>query len=134
MPEAFFAGMKGISDAAASFSASVAAGVGVNENGGQALIKAIDKMHKGVTNALQKSDVISQQPPLGTTPAAQVYKPYLATIATDPVQGFIAAAEELQKKLLQMRADVEKAMAAYQATDEDAKQGINKAGGPTLSA
>lgn len=134
MPEAFFAGMKGISDAAASFSSSVAAGVGVNEHGGQALIKAIDRMYRGVTNALQKSEIISQEPPLGTTPAAQVYKPYLATIATDPVQGFITAAQELKKKLEQMRSDVEKAMAAYQATDEDAKQGITKAGGPTLSA
>lgn len=134
MPEAFFAGMKGISDSVAAFSASVADGVGVNEHGGQALIKAIDKMYDGITRALGRSDIISQQPPLGTTPAAQVYKPYLATIATDPAQGFITAAKELQKKLEQMRSDVEKAMAAYQATDENAKQGITKAGGPTLSA
>jgi hypothetical protein len=29
---------------------------------------------------------------------------------------------------------VEKAMAAYQTADQDAKQGVTKAGGPTLSA
>lgn len=134
MPEAFFAGMKGISDSVAAFSASVADGVGVNEHGGQALIKAIDRMHKGISNALQKTEFLSQEPPLGTTPAAQVYKPFLATIATDPAQGFITAAKKFQKELEQMRADVEKAMATYQTADEDAKQGITKAGGPTLSA
>lgn len=134
MPEAFFAGMKGISDSVAAFSASVADGVGVNEHGGQALIKAIDRMHKGISNALQKTEFLSQEPPLGTTPAAQVYKPFLATIATDPAQGFITAAKKFQKELEQMRADVEKAMAAYQTADEDAKQGITRAGGPTLSA
>ena len=91
-------------------------------------------MYRGVTNALQKSEIISQEPPLGTTPAAQVYKPYLATIATDPVQGFITAAQELKTKLEQMRSDVEKAMAVYKTADQDAEQGINKAGGPTLSA
>lgn len=134
MPEAFFAGMKGISDSVAAFSASVADGVGVNEHGGQALIKAIDKMHEGVARALRQSEILSQEPPLGTTPAAQVYKPYLATIATDPAQGFITAAKELKTKLEQMRSDVEKAMAAYKTADQDAEQGINKAGGPTLSA
>ncbi|MDX8145030.1 hypothetical protein SK854_23170 [Lentzea sp. BCCO 10_0061] len=134
MPEAFFAGMQGIRDSAASFSASVAAGVGVNESGGQALIKAIDKMYEGVTNALSKSDYLSQEPPLGTTPAAQVYKPFLASVATDPAQGFITAATKFKQDLEQMRSDVEKAMAAYQTADQDAKQGISKAAGPTLSA
>ncbi|MDX8035850.1 hypothetical protein SK803_37110 [Lentzea sp. BCCO 10_0856] len=129
MPEAFFSGMRGISESVAAFSASVAAGVGVNEQGGQALIKAVDKMHKGISDALQKTEFLSQEPPLGTTPAAQVYKPFLATIATDPAQGFITAAKQFQKELEQMRADVEKAMAAYQTADQDAKQGINKAGG-----
>jgi hypothetical protein len=129
MPEAFFSGMRGISESVAAFSASVAAGVGVNEQGGRALIKAVDKMHKGISDALQKTEFLSQEPPLGTTPAAQVYKPFLATIATDPAQGFITAAKQFQKELEQMRADVEKAMAAYQTADQDAKQGINKAGG-----
>lgn len=134
MPEALFAGMKGISDSAASFSASVAAGVGVSDSGGQALIKAIEKMHDGVTKALKKADYLSAEPPLGTTPAAQVYKPFLASIATDPAQGFITAAKQFQKDLEQMRSDVEKAMAAYKTADEDAKQGISRAGGPIVSA
>ena len=134
MPEAFFAGMQGISDSAASFSASVAVGVGVNESGGQALIKAIDRMLKGVDKALRKSEVLSQEPPLGTTPAAQVYKPFLASIAADPAQGFVPAAKKLQADLERMRSDVERAMATYQASDENAKQGIKRAGGPTYSA
>lgn len=134
MPEAFFTGMQGISDSAASFSASVAAGVGVNESGGEALIKAISRMQRGVAKALQKAELLSQEPPLGTTPAAQVYKPFLASIAADPVQGFVPAAKKLQQDLERMRTDVEQAMAAYKATDEDAEQGIKRAGGPTYSA
>ncbi|SDH57775.1 hypothetical protein SAMN05216553_13021 [Lentzea fradiae] len=134
MPEAIFAGMQGISDSAVRFSASVAAGVGVSESGGQALIKAVDRMLKGVDKALRKSEVLSQEPPLGTTPAAQVYKPFLASIAADPAQGFVPAAKKLQADLERMRSDVERAMATYQASDENAKQGIKRAGGPTYSA
>ncbi|MFI9818655.1 hypothetical protein [Saccharothrix variisporea] len=134
MSDALFAGLRGISDAAASFSTLVAGGVGVNEHGGQALIKAIDKMLDGVTRALRQSHIIGQEPPLGTTPAAQVYKPYLATIATDPVQGFITAAQELKEKLVQMRSDVEQAMAVYQTTEQDNEQRFAMPGGPTLSA
>lgn len=134
MAEAFFAGLGGIGDAVARFSTAAASGVGVNESGGQALIKAIDTMHDGVTDALQKASVLGQEPALGTTPAALVYKPFLATIATDPVQGFLPAMKKFQEDLVQFRSDVEKAMATYQATDEDAQQGITKAGGPTYSA
>ncbi|MFD5831554.1 hypothetical protein [Lentzea sp. NPDC060358] len=134
MPEALFAGMKGISDSIARFSASVAAGVGVSDSGGQALITAVEKMHDGITEALKRADYLSAEPPLGTTPAAQIYKPFLASIATDPAQGFITAAKEFQKDLEQMRSDVEKAMAAYKTADEDSKQGISRAGGPVASA
>jgi hypothetical protein len=91
-------------------------------------------MLKGVDKALRKSEVLSQEPPLGTTPAAQVYKPFLASIAADPAQGFVPAAKKLQADLERMRSDVERAMATYQATDENAKQGIKRAGGPTYSA
>lgn len=134
MPEAFFAGLAGISSAVASFRTAAASGVGVNEFGGQALLTAIEKMHDGVTKALDKADYLSQEPALGTTPAAVVYKPFLATVATDPVQGFIPAMKKFQEDLVQFRSDVEKSMAAYQAVDQDAQQGIVKAGGPTLTA
>jgi len=134
MADAFFAGLSGISDAVARFSAAASAGVGVNESGGQALLKAIDTMHDGVTDALAKADRLAQEPPLGTTPAAQVYKPFLATIATDPVQGFIPAMRKFQEDLVTFRADVEKSMATYEEVDQGARQGITKAGGPTLFA
>jgi hypothetical protein len=50
-------------------------------------MKAIDGLHEQVVNAIARSDVLGQEPPLGATPAAQVYKPFLATIATDPSPG-----------------------------------------------
>ncbi|NUT49539.1 MAG: hypothetical protein HOV94_19860 [Saccharothrix sp.] len=122
-----------MSDSMTTFSALVAGGVGVNEHGGQALIRAIDTMHEGIKWALGRSEVIGQEPPLGTTPAAQVYKPYLATVATDPAQGFLSAAEQFEKDLEQFRADVTQAMATYQTNDEEQAQRVKNAGGPILS-
>jgi hypothetical protein len=117
----------------ANLKAASAQGFGVSEAGGQALIKAIDTMYDGVTEALDKSLLLGQEPPLGTTPAAQVYKPFLATIATDPAQGFIAAMKEFQQDLLDAKESIRKSMDVYKATDQGNQQGFKKAGESTYS-
>jgi hypothetical protein len=63
------------------------------------------------------------------TPAAQVYEPFLATVATDPVQGFIPALQRLQKDLEDTKDMIKKSMETYQATDHGNMQGIKTAGG-----
>ncbi|MFD0199890.1 MULTISPECIES: hypothetical protein [Saccharothrix] len=134
MAGGLLAGISGMSGAVAAFSAATAAGFTISETGGQALIRAIDNMHEGATDALRRAEFLSQEPPLGTTPAAQVYKPFLATIATDPIQGFIPAMRRFQDDLNQLRSKVEQAMTTYQVTDQGAGQGVTRAGGPTLTA
>jgi hypothetical protein len=134
MAEGFLAGISGMSGAVAGFSAATAAGFTISETGGQALIRAIDNMLEGVIDARRNAERLAQEPPLGTTPAAQVYKPFLATIATDPVQGFIPALIKFQDDLDQLRSNVEQAIAAYQTSDQDAGRGVANAGGPTLTA
>lgn len=133
MPASFGESLGGASLAVANLKAASAQGFGVSEAGGQALIKAIDTMYDGVTEALDKSLLLGQEPPLGTTPAAQVYKPFLATIATDPAQGFIAAMKEFQQDLLDAKESIRKSMDVYKATDQGNQQGFKKAGESTYS-
>lgn len=134
MTEGLLAGISGMSGAVAGFSAAIAAGVTISETGGQALIRAIDNMLNGVTDAISRADLLGQEPQLGTTPAAEVYKPFLATIATDSTQGFIPTMIKLKKDLEQLRFDVEQAMTTYQTTDQNAEKVFTNADGPTLTA
>src|SRR4030088_2113894 len=81
-------------------------GFGISHNGGQALINAIDELKSAVEDALVKSDQLAQQPKLGTTPAANVFKPFLATVASDPVQGAIPALKTLHTDLINAHAAI----------------------------
>jgi hypothetical protein len=134
MPASFGESLSGANLAVASLKAASAQGFSVNEAGGKALIDAINTMYDEVTEALDKSAFLGQQPPLGTTPAAQVYKPFLATIATNPVQGFITAMKKFQQDLVDTKELIQKSMDTYKATDEGSQQGINKAGRSIHSA
>jgi hypothetical protein len=100
-------------------------GFGISHDGGQALLHAIDDLHKAVTSALRKSTQLEQQPPLGTTPAANVYKPFLATVASDPAQGALPVFKKLQTDLVNAHAAIKKAMQNFQET-EQANTGIWK--------
>jgi hypothetical protein len=93
-------------------------GFGISGNGGQALIHAIDDLSKAVETALSRAQILSMDPALGTTPAATVYKPFLATVATDPAQGAIPVLKKLQKDLTNAHAAIQKAMQNYQATEQ----------------
>jgi hypothetical protein len=90
---AAFAGMGTAIDGIVA--AANSGGFGINETGGQSLINAIDDLATAVAKALHQSAMLEREPPLGDTPAANVYKPFLATIASDPVQGAIPALTKL---------------------------------------
>ena len=98
---------------------------GISHDGGQALINAIDDLHTAVTSALRKSKQLEKQPALGTTPAANVYKPFLATVASDPAQGALPVFKKLQTDLVNAHAAIKKAMQNFQET-EHANTGIWK--------
>ncbi|PWK80652.1 hypothetical protein C8D88_12316 [Lentzea atacamensis] len=123
--------VSGFGDALNSLKAvGAAGGWAINDSGGQALISAAQDLHDELTELLHQTDQLAEELPLGTTPAAQVYKPYQATIASDPHQGLIIVLRKLQEQALEFKTEVEKAMAAYQSADEGSQHGIKKAGGP----
>jgi hypothetical protein len=104
----------GISEAVSGIVAASDAGFMVSENGGQPLLDAIRDLQREVATALARADFLQQQPPLGTTPNAVIYKPFLSTIASDPSQGAIPVLRQLQRDLLSAEAAIKKAMANYQ--------------------
>jgi hypothetical protein len=114
-PGAAFAG---IGSAVSGIVLAANNGFGISENGGQALVHAIDDLSKAVETALSRAAYLGKDPALGTTPAAAVYKPFLATVATDPAQGAIPVLRKLQKELTDARTAIQKAMQNFQATEQ----------------
>lgn len=108
---------QGISSAVSGIVAASDAGFAISENGGQSLLNAIEDLQEAVRTALGKSSALEQQPALGSTPNANVYKPFLATVASDPTQGAIPVLRKLQADLNNAHAAVKKAMDNYQNTD-----------------
>lgn len=128
----FWSSVGGFGDALDSLKAVGAqGGWAINESGGQALISAAQDLYDELGEILASSRDLGQELPLGTTPAAQVYKPFMATVATDPSQGAFAVLTKLREEALEFKGEVEKAMAAYESADEAGQQGIDRAGGPT---
>jgi hypothetical protein len=132
--EGLLAGISGMSAAVAQFGAATAAGFTISAHGGEALIQAINRIVQNSDRLSMEVSRLRQEPPLGTTPAAQVYKPFLATIASDPDQGFETALARFTADLIRLRTEVDRAMGHYRTTDQDAADGVTAAGGPTLSA
>ncbi|MGM1064412.1 hypothetical protein [Saccharothrix sp. Mg75] len=128
MANAAVTGIAGMGHAVSGFSAATAAGFRIGAAGGQALIDAVDGMLAEIRDALASANRLSQEPPLGTTPAAVVYKPFLATVATDEVQGFIPVLVGFQQDLVRFRSDVEKSMGVYRGTDQDSATVVATAG------
>ncbi|WP_156754026.1 hypothetical protein [Actinokineospora pegani] len=101
----------------ASFASAAAAGqFAVNESGGQALISAIDKLQSWLDSNLLKLRRLEQEPPLGSSHAALVVKPFMVDVATD-AQGFLTQLTALNESLTVAREAIITAMAQYQDTD-----------------
>ena len=122
----------GFGDALNSLKAvGASGGWAINESGGRALISAAQELYEELGAILAQTDQLSEELPLGTTPAAQVYKPFMATVASDPAQGAVTVLTKLREEALEFKGEVEKAMAAYESADEAGQQGIDKAAGPS---
>ncbi|QQQ75530.1 hypothetical protein IOD16_31265 [Saccharothrix sp. 6-C] len=132
--DAIVAGISGMSTAISDFGAAVGAGFVVSAKGGAALVEAIDRIVSQSQRHIMTADRLSQEPPLGTTPGAQVYKPFLATIASDPDEGLVPALQKFTTDLALLRDQVLQAMDLYRTTDQGAAHGVTDAGGPSLSA
>jgi hypothetical protein len=119
---------QGITEAANGIVAAALQGFAISENGGQPLLDAIQDLRDEVEHALYASQNLQSQPPLGTTPNAEIYKPFLATIASDPVQGAIPVFRQLQDDLDRAAAAIKQAMANYRDADVSAGADIAAAG------
>ena len=112
------ASLAGISEATRQLSAAANVGFTFSGPGAQALLTAVTEMLRDVHYVLDNADQFTQEPALGQTPAAQVYKPFMASIASDPVQGFIPFLKRLQQDLVDVEASLKKSMEAYTHGDE----------------
>lgn len=109
---------QGISAAVGQLTAASNAGFTVSDEGGQALLNAIDTLHTKVVGHLRKAGELTQVLPLGSSPAANTYKPFLSTIASDPVQGAVPVLKQLKQDLETAHDAIQKNMASYQQTEQ----------------
>jgi hypothetical protein len=123
----FGAAFEGISAAVADLN-SAAGGFAISESGGLALAKALQDAIDKLRETLRHAGGLSQQRPLGMTPAAIVYKPFLSSIADDPVQGFLPAAQQLITQLESARETILKSIDATMSADSGAAQNIASTG------
>lgn len=94
------------------------AGFGISENGGQPLLDAIHDLQVQVADALRDSANLEQEPPLGSTPNAKIYKPFIATVASDPTQGAVTVLKRLHDDLDDAYAAIQKSISNYERADE----------------
>jgi hypothetical protein len=119
---------QGITEAANGIVAAALQGFAISENGGQPLLDAIQDLKIELESALRDSSKLEMEPALGNTPNAKIYKPFLATVATDPVQGAIPVFRQLLDDLNKAEAAIRQAMANYRDADVSAGADITAAG------
>ncbi|RZS44920.1 hypothetical protein EV193_101801 [Herbihabitans rhizosphaerae] len=118
---------KMLADGAQGLHAAAAKGdIEVEPTGGQALIRAIDKL-QGFINEQEGNAVNRQQePPLGDSNGARVIKPFVASVASDPGQGFYPMLKHLRTQLNTYKDAITMAMNNYKATDLRQASGMNR--------
>ncbi|NUT50613.1 MAG: hypothetical protein HOV94_25385 [Saccharothrix sp.] len=104
--------------------ASAAGGFTITGDGGRALLRALDDLEDKLTVALGQAETLGRSPRLGTTPAALVYRPFLATIATDDGQGLVPTVHHLLASVARARAAITDALAAYRDGEGSAHAAI----------
>jgi hypothetical protein len=107
----------GIFAAVQGFAKSAAAGsFSVNETGGRALLTAIREMRDWIDSQEPNFVRLRQQPPLGSSHAAETMKPYVTEVAADD-KGFLTMLQEFRSSLDEAERGINAAMATYRETD-----------------
>ncbi|WP_091376167.1 hypothetical protein [Actinokineospora alba] len=91
----------------------------VNEEGGEALLRAIRDMVKWVDSEANQLSRLNEQAMLGDSNGARVMKPHLQQVANDG-QGFNTQLKEFRASLTKAEEGIMQAMANYRNTDEAA--------------
>jgi hypothetical protein len=116
---AFMSNVGGAVQHAADLNAAIGSGFSLDYEGAQQLLTFVTSMETAVAKVLRRADVLSQEPQLGSTPAANVYKPYLPSIATDPGQGFLPVMAKLQQQLNQAATNIQGSLTEYEQNEQN---------------
>jgi hypothetical protein len=116
-------GFAGVTEAVQQLKTAATTGGGftISDDGAHTLNSALQQVLDQVGLALGKGQLLGHRPALGTTPAANAYKPFLATIWSDGAQGGEAALKQLQKDLQDAMDTITKASASYQHNEQQIK-------------
>jgi hypothetical protein len=117
-----------ISAAVTGLVAASRTGFTISESGAKPLLAAIEDLAGVVAGAMGQSSVLTSHLPLGGTPNATVYKPFLATIATDPEQGAIPALTKLHDDLANAYTAIKKAMDDYREVEARNTSAVKNSG------
>lgn len=107
-------------------------GFTIDDQAGKDLQAAITRLKTVVRDALRSSSRLGQAPPLGTSPAADVYKPFIATVASDPAQGAIPVLEQMLNDLVDAYDTIGRSMVSYRRSEQGNTSGITGAGNSHL--
>jgi hypothetical protein len=111
-------GASGMLTAATQLNDAISGGFSMNYEGVQALLTYTKNLQQAVARALASQATLSQTPQLGATPAANTFKPYLPTIATDSSQGLIPVLQKLAQQLEQSATNLQNSLNAYERADK----------------
>ncbi|GAA0631143.1 hypothetical protein GCM10010174_59980 [Kutzneria viridogrisea] len=122
-----YAAIDGISGAVSQLkAASASGGFSITEEGADPLLKAVAAMKAEVMKHLSDAQHLEQQLPLGQTPGASVYKPFLASVAGDQVQGLAPFLRKLQSDLNEIEDTIKKSVSLQRGSDQSAATLVNK--------
>lgn len=109
---------RSIMDSMVDFAKTAAeGGFEITEEGGDHLLKAIDKFQNWLDDQSDRIYMLEQDRQLGGSNGAKVIGPYLQDVVIDD-QGFIPQLRALRDSLKEARRGIELAMAAYRRTEE----------------
>jgi hypothetical protein len=124
------AALQQASQSAQAFKAAAMSGqFSVDPAAVQVLVQKINNALGDLANTAGKVRVVQQQVPLGTSPGAQVMKPFLASVGDGHPQSLNLQLEALQQILIDTRDGLIATVKGYQGTDAGSAQGIRGAGG-----
>ncbi|HWC78877.1 MAG TPA: hypothetical protein VG756_02830, partial [Pseudonocardiaceae bacterium] len=113
-------GFAGVTEAVAELKTAATTGGGftISDDGANTLTSALNAVLDQVNIALAKGVELGHQPALGTTPAANTLKPFLATIWSDGAQGGQKALAQLKQDLSDAIDTIKKSSASYQRNEQ----------------
>lgn len=120
------AGLEGMASGFSDLKSAISCGgVTFTEESANALKSAMQELQHTLRSVRMKANVLGEESPIGDTPAARVYKPFLASIATDPAQGLVPQLNKMLRDADDIIAAIDKSAKSTQAADEGGAGGMN---------